>query len=172
MGAQQIPLVRGLFGNIREMGSVRQVECVLGIAGGMVRRRVECVEAEVFRLHFRSVGYGKTHLSQDAAHLFAHEGERMPRAGACIRGRKGSVDRWPQLGLEFPLLDLRKRCVELALQLCLRFIDHAAEGRALFQVAFYIILFPGICLSLTVLAVNLVGDGLRDALDPRLARRM
>ena len=44
--------------------------------------------------------------------------------------------------------------------------------RALFQVAYYIILFPGICLSLTVLAVNLVGDGLRDALDPRLARRM
>jgi peptide/nickel transport system permease protein len=31
---------------------------------------------------------------------------------------------------------------------------------------------PGICLSLTVLAVNLLGDGLRDALDPRLARRM
>jgi peptide/nickel transport system permease protein len=47
-----------------------------------------------------------------------------------------------------------------------------AEGRALFQVAYYIILFPGICLSLTVLAVNLVGDGMRDALDPRLARRM
>jgi peptide/nickel transport system permease protein len=47
-----------------------------------------------------------------------------------------------------------------------------AEGRALFQVAYYIILFPGIFLSLTVLAVNLVGDGLRDALDPRLARRM
>jgi peptide/nickel transport system permease protein len=47
-----------------------------------------------------------------------------------------------------------------------------AEGRTLFQIAYYIILFPGICLSLTVLAVNLVGDGLRDALDPRLARRM
>ena len=47
-----------------------------------------------------------------------------------------------------------------------------AEGRSLFQVAAYIILFPGIFLSLTVLAVNLVGDGLRDALDPRLARRM
>jgi hypothetical protein len=31
---------------------------------------------------------------------------------------------------------------------------------------------PGICLSLTVLAVNLLGDGMRDALDPRLARRM
>ncbi|MBI3453450.1 MAG: ABC transporter permease [Rhodospirillales bacterium] len=47
-----------------------------------------------------------------------------------------------------------------------------AEGRSLFQIAFYIILFPGIFLSLTVLAVNLVGDGMRDALDPRLARRM
>jgi len=47
-----------------------------------------------------------------------------------------------------------------------------AEGRSLFQVAAYIILFPGLFLSLTVLAVNLVGDGLRDMLDPRLARRM
>ena len=36
----------------------------------------------------------------------------------------------------------------------------------------YLILFPGIFLSLTVLAVNLLGDGMRDALDPRLARRM
>jgi peptide/nickel transport system permease protein len=47
-----------------------------------------------------------------------------------------------------------------------------AEARSLFQIAYYLILFPGICLSLTVLAVNLLGDGLRDALDPRLARRM
>jgi len=47
-----------------------------------------------------------------------------------------------------------------------------AEGRSLFQVAYYIVLFPAAFLSVTVLAVNLVGDGLRDALDPRLARRM
>ena len=47
-----------------------------------------------------------------------------------------------------------------------------AEGRSLFQVAYYIVLFPGIMLSLTVLGMNLLGDGLRDALDPRLARRM
>jgi peptide/nickel transport system permease protein len=47
-----------------------------------------------------------------------------------------------------------------------------AEGRSLFQVAYYIVLFPGAFLSVTVLAVNLLGDGLRDALDPRLARRM
>jgi peptide/nickel transport system permease protein len=47
-----------------------------------------------------------------------------------------------------------------------------AEGRSLFQVAYYIVLFPGIMLSVTVLAINLLGDGLRDALDPRLARRL
>ena len=45
-----------------------------------------------------------------------------------------------------------------------------AEGRALWQVKFYIVLFPAIFLSLTVLAVNLVGDGLRDMLDPRMAK--
>jgi peptide/nickel transport system permease protein len=47
-----------------------------------------------------------------------------------------------------------------------------AEGRSLFQVAYYIVAFPGIFLSLTVLGINLLGDGLRDALDPRLARRL
>src|SRR5690242_1556588 len=47
-----------------------------------------------------------------------------------------------------------------------------AEGRSLFQVAYYIVLFPGIMLSLTVLGINLLGDGLRDALDPRLSRRL
>jgi peptide/nickel transport system permease protein len=47
-----------------------------------------------------------------------------------------------------------------------------AEGRSYFQIAYHIILFPGIFLALTVLSVNLLGDGLRDALDPRLARRL
>jgi peptide/nickel transport system permease protein len=45
-----------------------------------------------------------------------------------------------------------------------------AEGRMLFLVAAYIILIPSVFLSVTVLAINLLGDGLRDALDPRLAR--
>jgi peptide/nickel transport system permease protein len=47
-----------------------------------------------------------------------------------------------------------------------------AEGRSMFGLANYLIFFPGVFLSLAVLAVNLMGDGLRDALDPRLARRM
>jgi peptide/nickel transport system permease protein len=47
-----------------------------------------------------------------------------------------------------------------------------AEGRSFFQIATWMILFPGLFLALTVLAVNLLGDGLRDAFDPRLRRRM
>jgi peptide/nickel transport system permease protein len=47
-----------------------------------------------------------------------------------------------------------------------------AEGRALFQIAPSIIFFPAVFLSLAVLSVNLLGDGLRDALDPRLSRRL
>jgi peptide/nickel transport system permease protein len=47
-----------------------------------------------------------------------------------------------------------------------------AEGRALWQIKPYIVFFPAVFLSVTVLAVNLVGDGLRDMLDPRLAKRL
>lgn len=47
-----------------------------------------------------------------------------------------------------------------------------AEGRNFVAVAFHIILFPGVLLAITVLAINLLGDGLRDALDPRLARQL
>ena len=47
-----------------------------------------------------------------------------------------------------------------------------AEGRSVVQLAFGIILYPGIFLGLTVLAVNLVGDGLRDLLDPRIAKKL
>jgi len=45
-----------------------------------------------------------------------------------------------------------------------------AEGRALWQVKPFIVFFPAAFLSVTVLAVNLLGDGLRDALDPRMAK--
>ena len=47
-----------------------------------------------------------------------------------------------------------------------------AEGRNFVAVAFHIILYPGMLLAVTVLAINLLGDGLRDALDPRLARQL
>jgi peptide/nickel transport system permease protein len=47
-----------------------------------------------------------------------------------------------------------------------------AEARPYFQLKPAMVLLPGLFLAVTVLAINLVGDGLRDMLDPRLARRM
>lgn len=46
-----------------------------------------------------------------------------------------------------------------------------AEGRAYFQRAPWIVLYPGLYLALLILSVNLFGDGLRDRLDPRMARK-
>jgi len=43
-----------------------------------------------------------------------------------------------------------------------------AEGRQFLQHQWWIGTFPGVAILLTVLAVNLIGDGLRDALDPRM----
>ena len=47
-----------------------------------------------------------------------------------------------------------------------------AEGRSLFRVYPHNIFFPGLFLALTVLAINMLGDGLRDTLDPRFAKGM
>jgi peptide/nickel transport system permease protein len=47
-----------------------------------------------------------------------------------------------------------------------------ADGRALWQVKPFIVFFPAAFLSVTILAVNLLGDGLRDALDPRLSKNL
>lgn len=46
------------------------------------------------------------------------------------------------------------------------------EARAIWQVRPSIVFFPALFLSVTVLAVNLLGDGLRDMLDPRMARSL
>lgn len=47
-----------------------------------------------------------------------------------------------------------------------------AEGRLYVQIAFWNVGFPGLFLALMVLSINVLGDGLRDLLDPRLARRL
>lgn len=46
-----------------------------------------------------------------------------------------------------------------------------AEGRVYFQINPGIVLWPGLVVSITILAMNLVGDAARDALDPRMAKR-
>ena len=43
-----------------------------------------------------------------------------------------------------------------------------ADGRAYIRNYPFLITFPGLAIALTVLALNLLGDGLRDALDPKL----
>jgi peptide/nickel transport system permease protein len=47
-----------------------------------------------------------------------------------------------------------------------------AEARLLFQIAPWNLLWPGVALALTILAVNVLGDALRDQLDPKLAKRV
>ncbi len=45
------------------------------------------------------------------------------------------------------------------------------DGRSMLRHQWWVSLFPGLAIMLTVLAINLLGDGLRDALDPRLRNR-
>jgi peptide/nickel transport system permease protein len=46
-----------------------------------------------------------------------------------------------------------------------------SDGREFMRDAWWLATFPGLAISIVVLGVNLLGDGLRDALDPRLRRR-
>jgi peptide/nickel transport system permease protein len=46
-----------------------------------------------------------------------------------------------------------------------------ADGRAVFQLKPSLIFWPGIMLSLAILSINLLGDAVRDAIDPRLKQR-
>jgi peptide/nickel transport system permease protein len=45
-----------------------------------------------------------------------------------------------------------------------------ADGRTYISTSWWLALFPGLCIFFTVLGINLLGDGLRDILDPRLKR--
>jgi peptide/nickel transport system permease protein len=43
-----------------------------------------------------------------------------------------------------------------------------SDGRAFIQTAYWMSVFPGLAIMVTVLSINLLGDGLRDMLDPRM----
>jgi len=47
-----------------------------------------------------------------------------------------------------------------------------ADGRSLFQIYPHMIAFPSAFLAITVLAINMLGDGLRDAIDPRMSKKL
>jgi peptide/nickel transport system permease protein len=44
------------------------------------------------------------------------------------------------------------------------------EGRGFIRTAWWLTVFPGLAIMVTTLSINLIGDGLRDMLDPRMAR--
>jgi peptide/nickel transport system permease protein len=46
-----------------------------------------------------------------------------------------------------------------------------SDGRSMMRHYWWVSFFPGLAIMVTVLAINLLGDGLRDALDPRMRRR-
>ena len=50
------------------------------------------------------------------------------------------------------------------------FAESVAEAREFILRAWWVVTFPGLAILVTVLAINLMGDGLRDALDPKLKR--
>jgi peptide/nickel transport system permease protein len=45
-----------------------------------------------------------------------------------------------------------------------------ADGRTYISTSWWMALFPGLCIFITVLAINMLGDALRDNLDPKLRR--
>ncbi len=49
-------------------------------------------------------------------------------------------------------------------------VSMLAEAREFILRAWWVVTFPGLAILVTVLAINLMGDGLRDALDPKLKR--
>ena len=97
----------------------------------MIARGVERVEAVVLRLDFRSVGDDETDLAQDAAHLFAHEGQRVKRARTGIGRRERRINGGPELGGEFRGGDAGERGVELGGELGLGLVNQLADRRPL-----------------------------------------
>ena len=45
-----------------------------------------------------------------------------------------------------------------------------SEGQEFIQEAIHVVVFPGLAILLAALAFNLLGDGIRDAVDPRLRK--
>jgi len=79
----------------------------------------------------------------------------MARCGACERKVCASASMRPQLGLGAPPTTPSWGIL-------------IAEGRGYIREAAWLTAIPGAAIAVTVLGLNLLGDGLRDVLDPRL----
>src|SRR2546426_1469642 len=87
---------------------LRQIKCVLGVARGMVCRRIERVEAMIFVLDLRSIGYDEANLAETPHDVVGYLRERMQlaeRAAAAGQSEVGGILR--QGGLEFEFVAAR-----------------------------------------------------------------
>jgi hypothetical protein len=129
--AQQVFLRRGFLGDVAETRRLREVEGVLRVARGVVGGRAERVKAVILRLDLGALDDGEAGLAEDAAHLLAHEGERMRGARPGVRRRERGIDGGPELGGDFGVGDALQGGVELGRELGLGLVDELAHGRAL-----------------------------------------
>ena len=153
-------LLRSLFGP--EVGIFLMMVSVIGSLAWMstariVRGEVLSLRQQEFVLAARSIGTKKRRIL--LRHIFPNVlGPVMVASALGVAGAIITESALSFLGMGFPS-------------------DFPTWGRLIFESRDYIniypirILWPGIAISLTVLSVNFIGDGLRDALDPRLRGR-
>lgn len=153
-------LLRSLFGP--EVGIFLMMVSVIGALAWMstariVRGEVLSLRQQEFVLAARSIGTKKRRIL--LRHIFPNVlGPVMVASALGVAGAIITESALSFLGMGFPS-------------------DFPTWGRLIFESRDYIniypirILWPGIAISLTVLSVNFIGDGLRDALDPRLRGR-
>ncbi|MFT6658358.1 ABC transporter permease [Maritalea sp.] len=152
--------LRSVFGP--EMGIFLLIVFVIGITAWMntariVRGEVLAIKEREFVLAARSVGTGSWKIV--ARHIFPNVlSPVMVSATLGIANAIITESSLSFLGLGFPS-------------------DFPTWGRLLFDGANFMtlnpsrVIWPGLAISLTVLSVNYIGDGIRDALDPRIRGR-
>src|SRR5436190_287336 len=70
------------------------IERILGISRRMIRRRVECIKAMPFILHFGAVGDNKTDFAEGPNNIFRHERQRVQMAQRTAPARQREIGRF------------------------------------------------------------------------------
>jgi peptide/nickel transport system permease protein len=139
--------------------SLRNVMVAIGIAGvpgvaRLVRGSVLSIKQEAYIEVARAVGGRDGHIIR--AHVLPNV---LAPAVVLLTLRLGTAI-LTGVGLSFLGLGVQPPAAEWGAMV--------AEGRAYLQQAWWVSTIPGIAIFLSVMGFNLLGDGLRDALDPRL----
>jgi hypothetical protein len=111
--------------------AVREIERVLRVARRVIGGGAQGVETVILGLDLGALDHGEAGLAEDAAHLLAHEGERMGGARPGVGRRERGVDGRPELRGDLGVADALQRGVELGRELRLGLVDELAHGGAL-----------------------------------------